>query len=221
MRNKLKLLKKENKLREQFLSTESSNAILKVMEYMNTARMGAFDREITHKELIGMALEAEQRNETFSEIIEEDKKEWCESVIENNGKISKKELLLVIAYDLAIRTVFLSIVFYGINTDSEVVSVSQGIFFLLWLAIGTAGQLYLRPRFLYEKGWKKHIYDFLLLFTLILIAVVNWKIPILKSVLVRINTIWITGVAFTVFLLVKVAYDYHIICQSKKYKWTD
>ncbi|MDF2512722.1 MAG: hypothetical protein K0S04_2588 [Herbinix sp.] len=221
MSNKLKLLKKENKLREQSLSTESSNAILKIMEYMSAARMGAFDREITHKELIGMALEAEQRNETFSEIIEGDIKEWCETVIENSGKISKKEFLLVVAYDLAIRALFLSIVFFVIHTDAEVVSVYESIFFLTWLVIGTAGQIYLRPRFLYEKGWKKHIYNFLLTFILILSAVVNWHIPFLKSALFRINTLWIAGVAFTVFLLVKVAYDYYIICQSKKYKWTD
>lgn len=188
---------------------------------MNVARMGAFDREITHKELIGMALEAEQRNETFSEIIEEDKKEWCDNVIQNNGKISKKEFFLVVLYDLAIRALFLSIVFFGITTDNESVYVSQVIIFLIWLALGTVGQIYLRPKFLYEKGWKKHIYDFLLIFTLILIVLVNGYTPFLKSVLFRVNTIWITGATFIVFLLVKVAYDYHIICQSKKYNWTD
>ena len=221
MSNQLKLLKKENRLREQYLSTESSNAILKMMKYMNVARMSAFDREITHKELIGMALEAEQRNETFSEIIEGDMKEWCETVIENNGKISKQEFLLVIAYDLAIRALFLSLVFFGIHLESEVVSVYHGIFFLAWLVIGTAGQIYLRPRFLYEKGWKKHIYNLLLTFILILSAVVNWHIPFFKLVLFRINTLWIIGVTFAVFLLVKVTYDYYIICLSKKYKWTD
>lgn len=221
MSNTLKLLKKENRLREQYLSTDSSNTIKKMMEYMNVARMGAFDLEITHKELIGMALEAEQRNEIFSEIIGEDKKEWCETVIQNNGKISKKEFLLVVLYDLAIRALFLSIAFYGITPETEAVYVSQVILFLIWLALGTVGEIYLRPRFLYEKGWKKHIYDFLLIFTLGLIVIVNWFIPFPKSVLFRVNTIWITGAALIVFLLVKVAYDYHIIFQSKKYKWTD
>ena len=221
MNNTLRLLKKENKLREQYLSKESSNAIDKMMKYMNVARMGAFDREITHKELIGMALEAEKRNETFSEIIEGDKKEWCEAVIENSGKITKTEFFLVVAYDLAIRTLFLSIVFFGIYTDTEAVYVSQGIFFLVWLVLGTVGQIYLKPRFLYEKRWKKHIYDFILIFTLILIAVINWSIPYLESVLFRVNTIMITGIAFILFLLVKVVYDYYITCQSRNYKWTD
>jgi len=220
MNNTLRLLKKENKLREKYLSKESSNAIDKMMKYMNMARMSAFDREITHKELIGMALEAERRNETFSEIIEGDKKEWCEAVIENSRKISRTEFFLVVAYDLAIRTLFLSIVFWGI-TDTKAVYVSTGIFFLVWLALGTVGQIFLRPRFLYEKGWKNHIYNFILIFTLILFAVVNLYIPSLKSVFFRVNTIRITGVAFIIFLLVKLVYDYYIICQSKKYKWTD
>jgi hypothetical protein len=221
VKNKLKLLKKENRLREQFLSEESRNAILKMMKYMNVARMGAFDREITHKELIGMALEAEQRNETFLDLIEEDKREWCETVIENNGKISTKEFLLVIAYDLAIRVLVISIVFWGIYSGTTVVTIAQGIFYLVWLALGTAGQIYLIPRFLYEKGWKQNIYNLLLIVTLILTAVVNWSFPFLKSVLFRINTIWITGVALIIFILIKVAYDYHMSCQSSKYKWTD
>ena len=221
MNNTLKLLKKENKLREQYLSRESSNTIDKMMKYMNMARMSAFDREITHKELIGMALEAEQRNETFSEIIEGDKKEWCEAVIENSRKISGIEFFLVVAYDLAIRTLFLSIVFLGMYTDTEAVYVTQGIFFLVWLALGTVGQIFVMPRFLYEKGWKKHIYNLFLIFTLILIAVVSLHIPFLKSVLFRVKTIRITGFVFIIFLLVKVAYDYYIIYQSKKYKWTD
>lgn len=90
MKNELALLKKENKLRTEFIPEEDRDMIRRMSQYMSSRRIGAFDVEVTRKELIGMALGAMQDGESLQTVIGKDEKEFCDDIIENSKKNTSK-----------------------------------------------------------------------------------------------------------------------------------
>lgn len=94
MKNELSILKKENKLRAKFLSSEGREQIRRIGDRLTAARLSEFSAQVIRKELIGMGLEAEQRGSTLASAIGWDEEGFCKSLVESGEKAPGVELLL-------------------------------------------------------------------------------------------------------------------------------
>ncbi|MBU3204705.1 hypothetical protein [Clostridium algidicarnis] len=96
MLNELNLLRKQNQTNTKELIDINQEFLSRILNYVQISKIGAFDREIIRKDLIGMAIEAEKRGKTLSDIIGADENSWCDSIVDSYGKISPIELILSI-----------------------------------------------------------------------------------------------------------------------------
>ena len=93
-KTQLQQLRKENKLRAQFLSNASQETLRTTLQYADASRMSAFDREVLYKYIVGMALAAEQQGRTLAETLGGDLKAACQGMVEGIGPAEPKERLL-------------------------------------------------------------------------------------------------------------------------------
>lgn len=94
MANALRIMRKENNLQEKNLTKENNNILTDMIIYMKSHNLIEYDVEVMRKELIGMALEAQLRNEKFSDVIGEDYKSICNDLMESARKQTKGDFIL-------------------------------------------------------------------------------------------------------------------------------
>jgi DNA-binding ferritin-like protein (Dps family) len=90
----LRSLRKENRRRIEELVPEDRELLFQIREYFEMPSMGAADREILIRDLVGMAEEARLRGENFSQVMGEEKKHWCENLRESYGTVQPIEKVL-------------------------------------------------------------------------------------------------------------------------------
>lgn len=93
MNKTLKALLDQNDVAEMKLAEDSRAAVEKMASYMHASRMGAVDRELVRRDMIAMAMEAQERGEPFSSVIGPDQKAWCDAVSESAGRAAPAEKL--------------------------------------------------------------------------------------------------------------------------------
>lgn len=98
--NLLKKLRKENNMQDKLLSKESNAIITDMVCYLRSSDLCGYDIEVIRKELTGMALETQLRNEKFNDIIAEDYKALCDELMKNGSKKTRYEKVLEIVYIL-------------------------------------------------------------------------------------------------------------------------
>lgn len=94
MANALQVMRKENNLEEKKLSKENNSILTDMVIYLKSYSLIEYDVEVMRKELIGMALEAQLRNEKLSEVIGDDYKKICNELMENARKQTKGGFIL-------------------------------------------------------------------------------------------------------------------------------
>ncbi|WP_443659886.1 hypothetical protein [Clostridium algidicarnis] len=114
MLNELNLLRKQNQTNTKELIDINQEFLSRILNYVQISKIGAFDREIIRKDLIGMAIEVEKRGKTLSDIIGTDEKSWCDSLVDSYGKISPIELILSILKQASIYWFIWGIVLFTI-----------------------------------------------------------------------------------------------------------
>lgn len=98
--NKLKELRKENNAQDKRLSKENDAIITDMICYLRASDLCEYDIEVIRKELTGMALEAQLRNEEFNDVIGGDHKAFCNELMKNGSKKSLYANVLETAYIL-------------------------------------------------------------------------------------------------------------------------
>ena len=113
IRNKLKLLKKENDKISRWMDDEDENLIDSIMESLGIFRVNSFDAQVIRRDLIGMAEEAKLRGSNMKEVIGEDIRMTTYDIIRNSRGPNKGEIVsLYFKYLFGI--VFSLIGFFGI-----------------------------------------------------------------------------------------------------------
>lgn len=77
----LDTLKAENFSDESYLKPENKRILNKMFKYIRTFPLNEYDTEMIRKDLIGMAKEAEMRNESFYTVIGEKPNDFCNKLI--------------------------------------------------------------------------------------------------------------------------------------------
>lgn len=221
MKSELSLLKKENKLREQYLPQEDQDMIKRMLNYMKTTKMCIFEKEVIHKELIGMALEAGQRGESLIDVLGNDEKTFCDEMVADTKKAPIKEYLLIgfrqwiLYYGVIVGvTVLLNISSMHMKFDASLL-----VFAPLWALVCTMGGMFIETKYTYEKGIKKYIPTCVMITSLLLILFIQENI--IGDMAVYLNGWVVVGVILAIGLVSQVLYNQYIHHIAKNYKWQD
>lgn len=121
MANKLEKLRKENNLTDKQLSKDTNSIITDMVCYLKSSNLCEYDIEIIRKELTGMALESQLRNQEFSDVIGEDYKTMCDELMKNSSKKTSYEKVLELLYVLVVGVGSLYI--FEIITSSTIINI--------------------------------------------------------------------------------------------------
>lgn len=221
MKNELALLKKENKLRTEFIPEEDRDMIRRMSQYISSRRIGAFDVEVTRKELIGMALGAMQDGESLQTVIGKDEKEFCDDIIENSKKTLVSEVLLmsilrgIMYYGIALIASVLLFDVYGKVTFNSYLL----IFAPLWALFCVIIDIFIGERYSYEEGFKKYIP--MTIFCVSLFICLFLEDYLLPGVVVEVSRGLVLGIVIVGGVVLKFIYDSYINYIAKNYHWRD
>lgn len=166
MKNELWVLKKENGRRLAGLSAENRMCIGRVHQHLNNARINLFEREITRKELIDKALEAEQHGGALIDVIG-DETAFCTRLLADAAHANAVETVFdFIAY---MKTFFLTYLMVGIVVAVFAVGVTGQFFFTFstaFIVLGFPILLFFGDRFVRPIsaftgdwcGWRNLLY---------------------------------------------------------------
>jgi len=164
--NGFDILVKENKLRSEYLSVEDKNIIKNVVSRLSASKLSAFDIQISRKDFIGMALEAEQRGETLSSVIGSDMNSFCSEIIKNGRKKDWRETLILAIHSVLYNLILIYGIYYVIlNSCSASVKITLSDIFAIsfWCLIGIPLGNYLSGKTTFESKFKKNISFFIFL----------------------------------------------------------
>ncbi len=97
MKNEWKQFCKENNTRQSRLREKDQDVLDDVLSYLKSTNRNPYDLEVLRKDLIGMAEEAQDRNESLEDVIGPDRKEFCEGLAETLRHCSFRDWILFMA----------------------------------------------------------------------------------------------------------------------------
>lgn len=155
MANELSALKTQNETTTEKLTDINQEILSRILKYVQISRIGAFDREIIRKDLIGMAIEAEKREKTLSDIIGDDEKSWCDSIVDGYGKVSLKELILSILNQISLWWFMWGIMFFDLAPSVVKFDVGHLSLFLLYALILSSYTFFISYKFAFQSLLKQ------------------------------------------------------------------
>ncbi|KNZ41268.1 hypothetical protein [Acetobacterium bakii] len=90
----VKMLNKSNNELDKEINEESSSIMTDIVCYLRVANISDYYQEIVRRDLLEMVLSAQDRGESIQSVIGEDYKTFCDEVIENLPKRTRKERIL-------------------------------------------------------------------------------------------------------------------------------
>jgi DNA-binding ferritin-like protein (Dps family) len=222
--NEFDILVKENKLRSEYLSVENKSILKKLVNRLSVSKLSAFDIQTTQKDFIGMALEAEQRGETLSNVLGNDMNSFCDEIIKNGRKKGCKEaIIMALPSVLFCLTFMYGIIYILLNSCPTIMKITlhDSFLYLFWCFIGIPLGNYLSGKTAFESKFKKTLsyWIFLGFFVFIIISdnIFSSKHIVLFEVIG-----WVPLVVM--FVLLMVSYflrNNYLSSLAKRYNWSD
>jgi len=223
MANLEKTLRKENNLSEKQLTKENNLILTDMIVYLHSSNLCEYDIEIIRKELIGMALEAQLREEGLSTVVGEDYKAFCDELIKNGRKKTSYETVLEFLYVVVfgggalffyeiIKNIIMVVSKKGLTNSVLDLPISWGFVVSFVCAILFAYGIF---TFVSKNSFeltdsKLHKFLFIVGFTIIFVGIGFSRYFFDRFILSTINilipiAIWIVG-----FIVVKILSDKHL-----------
>lgn len=161
MVNELSALKTQNKITTEKLTDINQKILSRILKYVQISRIAAFDREIIRKDLIGMAMESEKRQKTLSDIIGDDEKSWCDSIVDSYGKVSLKELTLSILNQLSLWWFILGFIWFNITPSTVKINIGDLSVFLVYALVLTIYNFFISYKFAFISSTKQSLIEFM------------------------------------------------------------
>ncbi|WP_010293931.1 hypothetical protein [Clostridium senegalense] len=171
MKNELNKLKFQNEINTENLNEINQKTLTHILCYFKTFKIGAFDREVIRKDLIGMAIEAENRNETLSNIIGNDEKSWCDSILDSYGKVSFKELILSIINQISPCWIIWGIIFFNITPEKVPVDTTWLLVSIGYSVLMTIYNIFILPKFSFDPLIKQYTIEISLFIVISLLMI--------------------------------------------------
>jgi len=111
----LKNIRLENNEQEKLLFSCNQDVLYELLIYLRTSDLEDYEVESIRKDLIGMAIESQLKDEYFKDIIGEDIKEFCDDLISIGDKKSnfKKVVEVLQVVSLVSIVMFVLEVFFS------------------------------------------------------------------------------------------------------------
>ncbi|SHI21410.1 hypothetical protein [Desulfosporosinus lacus] len=229
MANQLEKLRKENNVLDKQLSKENNTIIMDMVCYLRSSDLCEYDIENIRKELTGMALEAQLRNENFNDVAGDDYKALCDELMKNGRQKTLYEKALEILYVLVygIGTLYLAEILFSstiINIfkfGQFAMPITSGFLVSTFFAVVIAFSVYnyfTKNSFELSNHNRKTQIIFIIGFTAVWTVVLLFRVFMGKTVLWSINFLYPTVFLAIAFVLIKRLEDQHVNNIFKTYK---
>ena len=223
MKNQLEELRQSNNKLDQQLSKENNAILTDMVCYLKSSDLREYEIEVIRKDLTGMALETQLRNEKFSDIAGDDYKELCDELIKNGSRKSfcekALELLYVLAFGVGIlyfaEIIFTSTIINIFKYGQFSMPITSGFLISTLAAVGMGFGIYYyftKMAFALSAPGHKTKVLFIIGFTVIWAALVVIRVFLGKTVLFHINCLYpllFFVIAFTVIKFLSNRYTNH------------
>lgn len=220
MANRLNKLRKENNIQDKQLSKENNSIMTDIICYLRASNLCEYDMEIIRKELIGMALEAQMRGETFGDVIGKDYKAFCRELMKNGKQktLYEKALEIFYVFTFALMVLYFAEIFFT-STIFNIFKLSQftmpitlGFIIVTLMAVGMGYFIYYyftKNSFEFSKKNRKIQILYVVGFTILWTAALLFRFLFDKTVLLTINCLYPIIILAAAFILVKLLNDRH------------
>ncbi len=99
MSKRVKEMLKENNELEQQLSDEGRKVLTDIVVYLRGVPVSMYEQEKVRRDIIQMLIDGEKRETSAREVIGEDYREFCDSIVAEIPHMSRKEKVLVFIRD--------------------------------------------------------------------------------------------------------------------------
>lgn len=222
--NEFDVLVKENKLRSEYLSVENKSILKKLVNRLSASKLSAFDIQISQKDFIGMALEAEQRGETLSSVIGNDMNSFCDEIIKNGRKKSCKETVILFIPSVLFGLTFIyGIIYILLNSCAPIIKITihDSFFYLFWVLIVIPLRNYLSGKAEFESKFKKTFFSCISLGIFALLIFFD-NIFLLKNIVLFEVIGWVPlAVLFVLLMMAYFLRNNYLHSLAKGYNWSD
>ncbi|AET68038.1 hypothetical protein Desor_2474 [Desulfosporosinus orientis DSM 765] len=228
MANQLEKLRKENNVLDRQLSKENNAIITDMVCYLRSSDLCDYDIEIIRKELTGMALETQLRNEKFDDVIGDDYKSLCNELMKNGRTKTLYEKTLTLLYILVygvgtlylVEILFSSTIINIFKLGQFTMPITSGFLISSLLAVVIAFGVYgyfTRNSFEFSKHNRKTQIVFIIGFTAAWAVVMLTKVFMGKNTIISINCIYPIVFLAIAFVLLKTLEDQYVNNLFKTY----
>jgi len=221
MANRLEKLRKENNVQDKQLSKENNVIMTDMVCYLRSSDLCEYDIEIIRKELTGMAMEAQLRNEKFNDVAGDDYKALCDELMKNGRQKTLYEKALEILYVLIygigtlylIEILFSSTIINIFKSGQFSISITSGFLVSTFFTVVIAVSVYnyfTKNSFEFSNHNRKTQIIFIIGFSAAWTALLLIKVFVGKTVLWSVNCLYPTLFLAIAFVLIKTLDDQHV-----------
>lgn len=221
--NNYKKLRQENIDNSVKLKKENRIVIEEMMEYITSNSIALFEVEILKKDLIGIAMEAEEEGIRFIEKLGVSKKEFCNSLLEDAMKKKTFESILLIAKNILLCVAAYNTFFFlMLGCPEKYGLVLSGLIYAsIFVGISEFIELKARGKFGYAKDGRNRMLKIEGIFLLLwFIHIISPAGRLLENKLLFIGNGWVvTLLVLAITIFVWLFNNYYWNKQAEKYNW--
>jgi len=203
------------------VSKEHGDQIRDMIEYLGAGGLTQFELLIVHKDLIGMALEAQVSDQSLEQVLGMEGKRFCDQILEQADSPDRVVKFLMVVKNLAamfgmmvlLSSVFLfSDRFISFSGSSLTALLIFGICYILI-------EVTLMPRLVFYKKIKNFIVPVFFLFGCLIAAVYRYQTHNTLEVWFRIDTALIILLLAVIWAVATLLFYFLVNKDAKKYHW--
>ena len=115
MSKRVKEMLKENNELEQQLSDEGRKVLTNIVVYLRGVPVSMYEQEKVRRDIIQMLIDGEKRETSAREVIGEDYREFCDSIVAEIPHMSRKEKVLVFIRDTLPALIVLLVIWCAVR----------------------------------------------------------------------------------------------------------
>ncbi|MEA4962497.1 hypothetical protein [Lutispora sp.] len=172
--NEVTLLKKENKKQSSKLGENDEKTINNIMKSINIFKVNSYDAQVIHRDLIGMAQDAELRDSDLEEAIGRDIKEFTEEIVKNSIGPSRIEIVLSFLIKACgyFLILFIALSYGAYGSLSWKADPIIMVYYIAVVLVSFIVEGLITPLFNLEKGIKRIIPSLISLFMFVMLTMI-------------------------------------------------
>ena len=116
------LLKENNQLESQIQNEDNKSALTDIIVYIRSANISPYYQEKVRRDIWEMIVDGEKRGKTAKDIIGDNYKRFCDDVIAEIPKLSKKEYILSLLRDALLSANILLLIWFVSNLFQQIIN---------------------------------------------------------------------------------------------------